>query len=105
MRIREHIVTITAAWMHSGWMSWAGTLLEEEPGLSDEICSQWISKLTFFDKLPFEEQEKYRSLARTLLQQIVDEGGIIDKDEGKIPDYYCQVCGMQPGQCLCSHDD
>ncbi len=49
---------------HAQWMAWARTLMDEEPGLSQERRERWQDMMVPFDKLSDEIKEYDREWAR-----------------------------------------
>lgn len=54
---------------HRQWMQWAKTLLEKEPGISEERRKRWESLFVDFDELSEEWKEYDREWARHVLRE------------------------------------
>jgi len=67
----KRAVEIIAVFLHSAWMDWAGTILEQEP-ISEERAQRWVKYMVPYKDLPEDAKDKDRAYAKELLAALLD---------------------------------
>jgi len=67
----KRAVEIIAVFLHSAWMDWAGTVLEQEP-ISEERAQRWVEYMVPYEQLSEEAKDKDRARARMLLADLLE---------------------------------
>jgi len=65
----KRAVEIIAVFLHSAWMDWAGTILEQEP-ISEERAQRWVKYMVPYKDLPEDIKDKDRTHAKELLAAV-----------------------------------
>ena len=55
---------------HRQWIQWAKTLIEKEPGISQERRERWAKLMVPYDELTEEWKEYDREWARHMLREV-----------------------------------
>lgn len=67
----EKLIERLAEIEHRQWMQWAKTLMEKEPGISQERKDRWNNLMVPYEQLPEEWKEFDREWARLSLREVI----------------------------------